>query len=347
MDRQRSLFRSQYRVAVLVLAAWLSACCLEGGLPLRAQEAAPPPDQLTEEDQKPLPGDWAVSLLDTLSNSAGPEAREDLLRAIMRTGPAAIPTLETGLKDDRTAELAAQSLAYIGGDKAIKLLWALQEDRRDLNLRRFYYGALAEYDAPQAVDTLLNVVKLADSEPDRTVTETAIVALTVRSDPKALPPLREAVEKIDDLVIRLDLENAIEVIDRRSKAQAAGKLKSSGSVDDAVRNYFAPALELPPAEAATTSSHKAGAQGTTARAAAKPASQSPVKVQIQSLAFSPDQTRTLAHVVFDAPSASATYDIILQKQFGNWTVVSVWLGEQSDKSLPDLPVAPAGDSSAD
>ena len=314
----------------------LSACCLLSGPSARAQDPEPPPEPPAEEEEKPLPGDWAVALLDQISNSPKPEVRDELLRAVMRVGPAAVPLLEAGLKDDRTAEFAAQALAFIGGEKALKILWQMVPDPRDLNLRRFSYGALAEFSAPEATETLIQVVKNADLEPDRTVTQTAIVALTVRSDPAVLPPLREALEHIEDIVIRLDLENAIEVIDRRAKQRAAGQLKSGGSIEYAVRGYFSPALGSPPAEAgaSTPAPRRSSAQGARTKPVPKPDPQPGINVRIQNIALSPDETRALANVIFEDPTASARYDIVLQKRSGEWVVASVWLGEQTEKVLP-------------
>ncbi len=309
--------------------------------PAQTQTPEPPPGETPEEDEKPLPGDWAVALLDKIANSPVTAAHDDLLRAVMGVGPAAIPMLEPALKDDRTAEFAAQALAFIGGEKAINLLWALQTDQRDLNLRRFYYGALAEFDAPEATTTLLDVIKEADTEPDRTVTEAAIVALTVRADPKVLPDLRAARENIKDLVIQLDLESAMEVIERRAKRPSATSGKSSGSIEAAVRNYFAPALDSgPPPEAAKPPAPPAAKATGTTGAPAKPAARSTpppsnVKVHIENIALSPNQSRALARVIFEDPSASATYDIVLQKQYGEWGVASVWTGAQTEKTLPE------------
>ena len=318
-----------------------SAYCLLSSPVARAQDPEPPPDPgVEEEEEKPLPGDWAVALLDKIANSPNPEARDGLLRVVMAVGPAAVPMLEPALQDDRTAEFAAQALAYIGGDKALKLLWGLQSDKRDLNLRRFYYGALAEYDAAEATETLVEVVRKADSEPDRTVTETAIVALTVRSDPKVLPALREAQESVKDLVIRLDLESAVEVIARRTKQAPVVPPRSSGSIESAVRNYFAPALDLPPEAAPAPARKPSSTPATPAKPAPRPTSPFlDVKVRIENIALSPNQSRALARVIFEDPTASATYDIVLQKQFGEWTVASVWTGAQVEKTLPE-PAAP-------
>lgn len=313
----------------------LSAFCLPGSA--LAQDPEPPAEETPAEDEKPLPGDWAVALLDTVSNSSNSEARDALLRAVMAAGPSAIPLLEPALQDDRTAEFAAQALAYLGGEKALELLWGLTSDYRDLNLRRFYYGALGEFDSPEAVETLLTVVKRADAEPDRTVTETAIIALTIRSDPKVLPPLREAEKHILDIVIRLDLENAIEVIERRAKYLAAGQKKSGGSIEYAVRMYFLPALEPegPPPASAAPAPKRTAAGRTASRPTARPAPTPPaVNVHIQNITLSPDQNRALARVVFEDPTASATYDFVLQKQFGDWMVASVWTGTQVEKTLP-------------
>ena len=57
-----------------------------------------------------------------------------------------------------------------------------------------------------------------------------------------------------------------------------------------------------------------------------------MKVKITHLTFSPDRTRALARVEFQIPSAIAHYDMVLQKQAGNWRLASVWLGEEEDTS---------------
>jgi hypothetical protein len=340
---------------------WLSAtflfvCGFSLFSPLRAQDqqTAPPPATvpMAAEEEKPLPGDWAVELLDKLANSPNAEASEALYQATMAAGPGVVPDLEEALKDDRTAEFAAQALAYIGGEKALQMLWKLVPDPRDLNLRRFYYGALAEFDSPEATQTLLDVIRRADQEPDRTVTEAAILALTVRSDPKLLDPLREAEGQTKDVVIRLDLENAVDVIERRAKYLAAPGNKAGGSVEHAVRTYFAPALEsAPPPEAAPVaprrtsppSTAKSSAQAPGAKAIRKPPPPKPlVDAHILNVTLSPDQTRALAKVAFEDPSATAYYDIVLQKRYGDWFVASVWLGSEVEKqpSQPE-PTEPA------
>lgn len=318
------------------LGLLLSAGCLLSATAQEPEPEAPPPHQFQVEEEQPPPGDWAVALLDKLTNSSGPEANDALLRSVMAAGPTVIPQLEEALKDDRTAEFAAQALAYIGGENALKLLWEYVSDPRDLNLRRFYYGALGEFDSPEATETLLTVVRRADSEPDRTVTEAAILALTVRSDPQLLPPLREAEQHTLDVVIRLDLENAIEVIERRAKYLAAPGRKAGGSIEHAVRTYFAPALEsAPPAAppAPRPSSTRTPPAKPGARATPPPPA---VRVQIQNITLSPDKSRALVRAIFEDPSASASYDIVVQKRYGDWVVASVWLGSEVEK-VPSQP----------
>jgi hypothetical protein len=347
---------TNHRGLLIVLSLLLSAYDLLPAAYLLAQEQAPATEAAQPpEDEKPLPGDWAVELIDAAEHSPNSEARDALYRAVMATGPAIVPQLEEALKDDRTAEFAAQALAFVGGEKATQILWKLQEDPRDLSLARFYYGALAEFDAPEAAQTLLAVVNRSDQEPDRMVTEAAIIALTVRSDPTLVAPLREALAKTQDVVIRLDLENAIEVIEARAKYLAAPQAKKTGaSIEEAVRTYFAPALNAPGAAPPPSSPvppksavGRAGAAGTAPKPAAtrtgaakpSPSPEPPVKVHIQQLTFSPEKTRALARVTFEDPSAVANYDMVLQKRYGEWFVASVWLGTEREKA-PLTPAAP-------
>ena len=139
------------------------------------------------------------------------------------------------------------------------------------------------------------------------------------------------------MVIRLDLENAVEVIERRARYLASPGRKPGGSIEYAVRTYFAPALEsAPPPEVAPAAprppSPRSAASRTSTRATPTP--KPLVEVHIQNLVLSPDKNRALARVVFEDPSAAANYDIVLQKRFGDWVVASVWLGAEMEKTLP-------------
>jgi hypothetical protein len=320
----------------LLLAAcchFLAAACLAQQPPSAPPEKAPPvqaPDNESgEQSEAPLPGDWAAELLDGILSAPNAEAADSLFRATFAAGQSIIPQLAEALKDDRTAEFAAQSLAFIGGEQAMQVLWKLQEDKRDLNLRRFYYGALAEYDTDQATQTLFQVISKSDSEPDRTVTEVAILALTVRTDSKLAALIRQVEKKVNDVVIRDDLENALDVIQIRSKYLSTPEGKEAGgSIDAAVRTYFIPALQPPPPSAADVAAH---------RAPLKP----DVKVEIQNLTFSPDRQRALAAVTLEDPSAVAKYDLVLQKRLGNWEVASVWMGAETEKLPPPQPSRPS------
>jgi len=300
------------------------------------KEAAPSraPAVTGDDGEQPLPGDWAPELLDGILSSANEEAQYTLLRATFAAGPAIIPQLTEALKDDRTAEYAAQSLAFIGGDQALPVLWKLLSDPRDLNLRRFTYGALAEYISPQATDLLFDAINKSDDEPDRTVTECALIALTVRTDTTLLSRITASEKKLQDVVIRDDLDNARAVIEERAKylASPEGK-KSGGSIESAVRTYFIPALETPPAAEvkATTPVGKTVEKLSPAPALTK--TQPLVKVDVRNVTFSPDKNRALARVVFEDPTAIAYYDFVLEKRSGNWGLASVWLGPEMEKKV--------------
>jgi len=308
----------------------LTAGCFLPSRALHAQQSAPsaPVSQTAETEEAPLPGDWAPELLDGILSSPNTEARDALHRAAFAAGPAIVPQLEAALKDDRTAEFAAQSLAFIGGEQAFTILSKLVSDPRDLDLRRFYYGALGESDSPQAMDYLLHVIETSDKEPDRTVTEAAILALTVRTDAALVPRLQETEKKVTDVVIHDDIENARAVIEARAKylATPEGK-RAGGSLNEAVRTYFIPALEPPPSPSPTPAK----------TATRRPAEKSDVKVEVRQVIFSPDKTRALARVTFEDPTAIAQYDMILQKRFGDWTMGSVWLGSETEKPQPTPP----------
>ncbi|HLY60518.1 MAG TPA: HEAT repeat domain-containing protein [Terriglobia bacterium] len=347
--------KSSLKKASEPIMRWFSflAFCLIA-LPVFAQtrqpdKTSPAPPPADDQEEPVIPGDWAPELLDAILTSPSPDARDALLDATFAAGPPIIPQLEAALKDDRTAEFAAQSLAFIGGPKAFTILGKLVADPRDLDLRRFFYGALGELRTPEATRFLMDAVTHSDAEPDRTVTEAAIIALTARSDVEMLPPLREADKKIKDVVIRDDLENAIDVIEARSKYLATPQGKSAGgSVEQAVRSYFSPALEpsIAPSEPAIPALKGSVPQKSLAKPAAKgaatgngtaksPAQPKPdASVEIQNLTFSPDKSRALARVVFQDPIALADYDMILKKESGDWVIASVWLGNEVDKTPP-------------
>lgn len=299
-----------------------------------AGRAAGAPPAPPEEEAQPLGGDWAPDLLYEIWNSSNPAASEALYHAAFAAGPAVIPDLEAALKDDRTAEFAAQALAFMGGNRALEILSKLVNDRRDLGLKRFFYGALGEADSPEATRVLLDAIANSDSEPDRTITEAAVLALTVRSDAGLVPKLRGLESKVRDPVVRDDLENAADVIGARAKYLALPENQNPDfSLDRAVRTYFIPALETSP-PAAAPARRLASAPGGAAKAPHPDPEEPPVRVKIDRLTFSPDQTRALARVVFEIPSAIAHYDMVLAKRAGNWRLASVWLGSEEEK--PDL-----------
>jgi hypothetical protein len=300
----------------------------------RSSAPVTPPSQLQQDDTV-IPGDWAPELLDAILSSPSPAAHQALLDAAFAAGPGIVPQLEAALKDDRTAEFAAQSLAFIGGNTALDILSKLVQDPRDLDLRRFFYGALGELRTPEATQILLNTLAGSDAEPDRTVTEAAIIALTVRSDLSLLPPLRQTETKIKDVVIHDDMDNALEVIESRARYLASPEGQSAGSsIERAVRTYFIPALEPSdtPAEPVRPTVKNARPVKSTP---ARPSSAKPeASVEIHNLTFSPDKNRALAHVVFQDPSALANYDMVLQKEYGDWIIASVWLGDETEKTPP-------------
>ena len=178
------------------------------------------------------------------------------------------------------------------------------------------------------------MLKQSDKEEDRTVTEAAILAFTVHSDPSLAAKLREVQSQIHDVVIHDDLENAIDVIELRAKFMATPEGKKAGSsIHNAVHSYFMPALQAePPAPA------PAATKATAAKTTPPPASL--VKVNIEKVTLSPDKTRALTRVIFEDPTAEVTYDIVLQKQYGEWTVASVWLGDENEKPEPVAPATP-------
>lgn len=323
--------RSRWKLWFLVIIAIL--ICQSSS---KAQQVSPAPAPTAPDEEQlddtPLPGDWGPELLYAILSSPNEDAESNLYRAAFAAGPDIIPQLQEALKDDRTGEFAAKSLALIGGEKAVKILWSLQTDPRDLNLRRFYYGALAEFTSPEASRILLDVISRADSEGDRTVTEAAIVGLTVRSDPTLVPKLEEIEKQIQDVVIRLDIENATSVISQRAKylATPEGK-KAGGSIEEAVRTYFMPALIPPPSSSTAAGSHEQRVKEQLP----------PIKVEAQQVTLSPSKDRAYAQVTFEDPSATAYYDIVLQKELGNWRVASVWLGPEVERNPPPKPPAKA------
>lgn len=352
--KRQSHFRSS-KALPLVLIFFFAALFASAFGPQSANAPNPPASQPAAQspkassDEGPLPGDWAPELLYGILSSPNSEAADELYRAAFASGPALVPQLQAALTDDRTAEFAAKSLAFMGGEKTLAILSALVNDPRNLDLRRFFYGALGEYQTPQATQVLLDAVNRGDAEPDRTVTETAIIALTVRSDPALAPPLRQAIARTKDVVIRDDIENALDVIQIRAKylASPEGK-KAGGSIEQAVRTYFIPALEPaldgndPPGEedpqarsGETPRRPSTRTRGTKACEPRHAEGKPPVTVRITHLVYSPDKSRALARVIFEVPAAVANYDMVLQKRLGDWTIASVWLGAETERGTPE------------
>lgn len=299
----------------MVLA--LASIALVPPMALRSQSL---PAQVAQERNHLINDEWDPAKLFAILSAQDSQARENLFRAAFAAGPAIIPRLENALKDDRTATFAAQTLAYIGGANSMAILEKLLKDRRDLDLRRFYYGALGANSDPCDVAILLDKVRTSDHEPDRDVTRDAILALSTSSDAALVPQLRQAEKQVTDPVIQDDIETAAMVVGLRAKymATAAGKAAGS-SAEHAIRSYFMPALEAAP------ESGNAGGQA------------SGVEVNIRSMTWSPDKTRALAAVDFENPEAVASYHVVVQKHQAGWQVSSVWLGEEREKPQKPAP----------
>lgn len=312
--------------------------------PQKQAAPTPTPAATASDDDPPIPGDWGPALLYGILSSPNEEAQFALLRASFAAGTAIIPQLVAALKDDRTAEFAAQSLAYIGGEQTLPALEGLLSDPRDLNLRRFTYGALGEFDTPKATDILFDVIDKSDAEQDRTVTEAAVIALTVRTGPAVVSRIVESEKKLQDIVIHDDLDNARVVIEARSKYLASLSGRNSGaSIDSAVRTYFLPAIdsvEAAPAPVATSLNKTPGKPALPGARPPKPPTPL-VTVEVRSVTLSPDKSRALARVLFQDPTAMAFYDFVLEKREGRWALASVWLGPEVDKTPPEKIPAPS------
>ena len=286
-----------------LLASDVGAAADSGSV--QGQPASPPSTAaIGAPKAAPLPGDWGPELLYGIASSSNTSAQEALYDAAFATGPSLIPELQAALKDDRTAEFAAQVLAFLGGEKAMEILGALVRDPRDLDLRRFYLGALGEYTNPDITRLLLRAVEKSNLEPDRTVTQAAIWALTVRSDPTLVPAIRKAEIGIEDPVLRDELDSAGNVIEERAQylASPEGKV-AGGSVQEALHTYFIAGLEQ------DAPSHARAAKARPAKAA-EPAQ---TRIELERVVLTPDQSRALAHVRFVQSGSSANYDIVLQK----------------------------------
>jgi HEAT repeats len=301
---------------------WLPAVLALAGLALalpavlRSQSL---PAAVAQERSRLLNEEWDPAKLYATLTSQNLQASEDLYRAAFAAGPAIIPKLEKALQDDRTAEFAAQTLAWFGGDRSLAILAKLVNDPRNLALRRFYYGALGARRDPHDVEILLDKVRTSDHEPDRDVTRDAILALSISSDAALPARLRQAEKQVTDPVIQDDIETAAMVVGLRAQYMATPAGKDAGSSpQQAVRSYFMPALQAMPG------GDDAGGQA------------AGVEVNVRSLTWSPDRTRLLAAVDFENPEAVASYHVVAQKNPAGWKVASVWLGEEREK-----PQAPA------
>lgn len=298
---------------------WLVLATLAiGQMPLLAAASSPVP--VAQERNQLLNGKWSPAKLYAILSSPNPEDSENLYRAAFEAGPAIISKLVSALKDDRTAEFSAQTLAFLGGPTVLADLAKLVDDPRNLDLRRFYYGALGGSNNPEDIKILLDKIRTSDREPDRTVTRDAILALSISSDPSLVPKLDQAEKGVTDPVIQDDIETAVTVIGLRAKylASPAGK-NAWDSVNQAIRTYFMPALQ-----------EYSGNGGATAE-------DLHVEIHVRHLTYSPDKTRVLAAVDFENPQAIASYQMVVQKVGAHWKVASVWLGNEHEKPQPQSP----------
>jgi hypothetical protein len=275
---------------------------------------------------------WVPNLLYGIIDSSNRSALDALYDAAFAAGPALVPELDAAaIADDRTAEFAAQSMAFIGGSQSINALANLLHDPRNLDLRRYYYGALGLAEGPANSQILINAIRHANDEPDRVVTDAAIVALTVRSDPSLLPPLQQTETKITDPVIQGDLANAISIIQTRARYLASrGGQVTARSIQQAIHTYFIPAFQSVPA----------AARGRNGAQRARATGSGPARragFVIQHVEYSPDHDRALARVRFEDGEAIAHYWLVLQKEGSGWEVDTAWLGAERERSGPPGP----------
>jgi hypothetical protein len=267
---------------------------------------------------------WVPDLLYGIIDSPNPSALDALYDAAFAAGPALVPQLQKTLPDDRTADFAAQSLAFIGGDEAIRVLAKLVNDPRDLDLRQYYYGALGTVRDPAASDILIEKIRKANNEPDRAVTDTAIIALTTRSDINLVAPLEQAEAKLTDPVIQDDVLNAISIIRSRARYLASHPAqRDARSIEQAVHTYFIPALLSSSALGSGTRQESHAGKSGSAREAG---------FQIRHIEYSPDKVRALARVTFEDAEAIAHYSIVLQKTGSRWAADTAWLGAEQERS---------------
>ena len=297
--------------------AWMAVAALALAFPAVMYSQSLPP-AVAQERSELLNNQWDPAKLYAILTSQNPEAGENLYRAAFAAGPAIIPKLESALKDDRTAEFAAQTLAYFAEAKSMAILEKLLKDPRDLDLRRFYYGVLGGSADSRDIETLLNKVRSSDREPDRDVTRNAILALSISSDAALVARLHEAETQVTDPVIQDDIDTAAMVIELRAKYMAtpAGKSAAS-SPEQAINSYFMPALQPP---AGSDAQQNAG-----------------VEVKVKNLTWWPDKSRVLAAVDFENPEAVASYHMVLQKNQSGWKVASVWLEDEREKPQTQAP----------
>jgi len=282
---------------------------------------------LNQAGEQPGPKfSWVPNLLYGIIDSPNRNALDALYDAAFAAGPPLVPQLVAAIADDRTAEFAAQSLAFIGGEQAMNALSSLVHDPRNLDLRRFYYGAMGALEGPPDTQVLIDVIRQANTEPDRAVTDAAIIALTVRSDLSLVIPLQKAGAKITDPVIEDDLANAVSIIQSRARYLASHRAQTQpSSIEQAIRIYFIPAIR---SVSAAARHGRAGNRGRTNQVAGSAPSAS---FEIRHVEYGPDHERALARVRFEDPEAIAHYWIVLQKKGSNWAVDTAWLGAEQER----------------
>jgi hypothetical protein len=338
IERSQRRWRLRIALAILLFAittngtylVFAVAASISGrSAPLQFAAASQTPDMtLTRADEQTGPPfSWVPNLLYGIINSPNQNALDALYDAVFAAGPAVVPQLAAAIADDRTAEFAAQSLAFIGGSQAVSALANLVHDSRNLDLRRFYYGALGALETPDDEQILINVIGRANAEPDRAVTDAAIVALTVRSDPSLVATLQKTAARLTDPVIQDDLANATSIIQSRAHYLASQRDQTRPtSIEQAVRTYFIPAIRSA-SPGATQARGRNHGQNNRSRRPASSAS-----FDIRHVEYGPDHKRALAQVTFEDPQAKARYWIVLQKEGSSWVVDTAWLGTEEERT---------------
>lgn len=229
----------------------------------------------------------------------------DAVRLVFELGRQAVPTLVEELRKDLYVERASRALAYLGGPEERKVLRASIATEKDpvkkWVMAGFLAGALVEPASREDWEFLRSCVGGYKDESKNYASLSAALALGMNGTPQALQMLQALVSQAQKSPSTNDTIETAEQAIRWSNKKTSSEQTSTdqGSDSDRIKQMILRRLF--------------------------PGVNEPENTSFDEISFTKDQGRALVSVAVRAKNGNPEgYDIVLQREGEQWTIVGAW-----------------------